>query len=199
MCWEDCFALLQQLRAHFHFIKHCPTVLEEVGARNFGLPTVLRFARFRVIGISLALTGLQVRRETAQIAKCWPSFRSGLTRSRSFVYLRQPTDRAWPLDHRFQLMTPQTRDLGLKIRGVLYDARHTEHMPAVARLNVPLVARDQGAKCALSIGADRRKSATPRIAPASQLAHSRSGDMRKMVTGTVANFDRFLLFSASPE
>ena len=54
----------------------------------------------------------------------------------------------------------QTRDLGLKIRGVQYDARRTELMPAVARLGVPLAARDQGAKCARSTGADRRKSAT---------------------------------------
>ena len=55
---------------------------------------------------------------------------------------------------------PQTRDLRLKIRGVQYDARRTELMPAVARLGVPLAARDQGAKCARSTGADRRKSAT---------------------------------------
>ena len=55
---------------------------------------------------------------------------------------------------------PQTRDLGLKIRGVQYDARHTELMPAVARLGVPLAARDQGTKRARSTGADRRKSAT---------------------------------------
>ena len=47
-------------------------MLAEVGARNFGLPTVLRFARFRVTGILVALIGLMVSRETAQTAKGWP-------------------------------------------------------------------------------------------------------------------------------
>ena len=54
-------------------------------AAPFGLPTFLRFARFRIVGISLSVIGLQVRRETAQIAKGWPSFRSSLPRSRSFL------------------------------------------------------------------------------------------------------------------
>ena len=48
-----------------------------------GLPAVLRFARFRVIGIPLVLVGLEVKRETAQTAKAWPSFRSSLSRARS--------------------------------------------------------------------------------------------------------------------
>ncbi len=63
-----------------------------------GLPPVLRFARFRVMSISLALIGLSVRRETAQTAKGWPSFRASLSRSRSCGYLRQSTKRACSLD-----------------------------------------------------------------------------------------------------
>ena len=69
----------------FNWNRHCPTVLAEVGARNFGLPTVLRFARFRVTGILVALIELMVSRETAQTAKGWPFFRASLTRSRSFT------------------------------------------------------------------------------------------------------------------
>ena len=59
-----------------------------------------------------------------------------------------------------QKQSDETRDRGLKIRGVQYDARHTELMPAVARLSISLAARNQGTTCARSTGADRRKSAT---------------------------------------
>ena len=54
------------------------------------------------------------------------------------------------------------------------------HTPAVARLSVPLAAKDQGTKCTLSMVAD-----TERARP------------RKTVTARMAKFDRFLLFSAS--
>ena len=37
-----------------------------------GLPTFLRFARFRVIGIPMAMIVLEISRETAQTAKGWP-------------------------------------------------------------------------------------------------------------------------------
>ena len=103
-----------------------------MGAHNSGLPTVLRFARFRVIGFSLALNGLHVRRETAQIAKGWPSFRTSPTRSRV--------------------------------------------------CGVSLLAHEQGIMRTLLIATD-----TERARP------------RRSVTGSVARFDRFLLFSASPE
>ena len=42
-----------------------------------------------------------------------------------------------------------------------------------------IVAKGRGNKRVMSIGAGNRRSATPRIVPASQLAHSRSGDMRE--------------------
>ena len=54
--------------------------------------------------------------------------------------------------------------------------------PAVARLSVSLAARNQGVKCTLSTVAD-----------------SAGARLRKMVTGRMAKFDRFPLFSASPE
>ena len=47
---------------------------------------------------------------------------------------------------------------------------------------ISLVVRRQGSMRILSIVADTRRSVTPRIAPASQLAHSRSGDMREAGT-----------------
>ena len=84
-------AVLEQLLRPILFgWEHCPTVLasrrgDTDNRSPFGLPTVLRFARFRARDISLSVIGLQVRRETAQIAKGWPSFRSSLPRSRSFL------------------------------------------------------------------------------------------------------------------
>ena len=83
---EDCFALSLQFSCPHSIV--ASTVRQEWrdGRTDSGLPTVLRFARFRVIGFSLALNGLQVRRETAQIAKGWPSFRTSPTRSRSCGY-----------------------------------------------------------------------------------------------------------------
>ena len=89
---------LKQLKARVQLL---PT-LSDSGGRSvrppFGLPTVLRFARFRVMDISLSVIELQVRRETAQIAKGWPFFRASLTRSRSCSYLRQSTRHACSLD-----------------------------------------------------------------------------------------------------
>ena len=58
----------------------------------------------------------------------------------------------------------------------------TSHMPAVARLSVPLAARNQGTICILLAIAD-----------------SAGARLRKTVTARMAKFDRFLLFSASPE
>ena len=88
----------------------------------------------------------------------------------------------------------ETRDLGLMTRegcGMPANSRPwtddtrrdpPERIHAVARLSVPLAARDQGTKCALLMVADRER-ARP----------------RKSVTGRMAKFDRFPLFSASLE
>ena len=78
----------------------------------FGLPSFLRFARFRVIGIPLAMMGLEVHRETAQNAKAWPFFRSILSRSRSCVYLQPSTQYAWSLDLSPQSITLRRATLG---------------------------------------------------------------------------------------
>ncbi len=48
-------------------------------------------------------------------------------------------------------------------------------------------------------GADSRKIATPRIAPASQLAHSRSGDMREVVTERWRRLSAFCSFGLNRE
>ena len=78
----------------------------------------------------------------------------------------------------------ETRDLGLKTRGGRAPEAHacapTYLQPAVARLSVSLAARGQGAKCTLSMVTD-----------------SAGARPRKMVTAVMANFDRFLRFSAS--
>ena len=66
---EDCFALFQHLRARFVFRGHSPTVLSADAVTPFGLPTIFRFARFRVIDNSLALNVLELSRETAQTEK----------------------------------------------------------------------------------------------------------------------------------
>ena len=111
--WRFCFAVLQQLLRPILFgWEHCPTVLAEVGARNFGLPTVLRFARFRVTGILVALIELMVSRETAQTAKGWPFFRASLTRSRSCGDLHQSTRCAWSHDHVMQAKSRRRATLG---------------------------------------------------------------------------------------
>ena len=55
-------------------------------------------------------------------------------------------------------------------------------MPAVARLSIPLASRNQGTICILLTIAD-----------------SAGARPRKTVTARMAKFDRFLLFSASPE
>ena len=132
----------------------------------------MRFARFRVIDISLALIGLQVCRETAQIAKGWPSFRSSLSRSRSCGYLHQSTKHTWTLNP-WCRRNAETRDLGLKTRGDRCGAgcrvshvrglnargsvqcENPSYKPAVARLVVSLAARDQGTTCALLTVADK--------------------------------------------
>ena len=65
--------------------------MAEAVAYNFGLPTVLRFARFRSMDISLSMLGLQVRRETAQIAKGWPfSVPASRGRAPAATYDNQP-------------------------------------------------------------------------------------------------------------
>ena len=61
----------EHLHAPFQLL---PPLSDELAVTPVGLPTFLRFARFRVIGISLSVIGLQVRRETVQSAKGWPSF-----------------------------------------------------------------------------------------------------------------------------
>ena len=143
----------------------------------FGLPTVLRFARFRVIYISLALISLQVRRETAQTAKGWPFL---LLPSFAVALLRLPAT----INHTRVFPRPlaatnnaETRDLGLKTRGGTPNCT-----PVVARLGIPLAASYQGAMRALS-----------------KVANSARARPRKTVIGRTDRFDRFLLFSASPE
>ena len=84
----------------------------------------------------------------------------------------------------------ETRDLGFKTHGtpavgirgftVMRDAPN--HKPTVARLSVSLAARGRVTMCTLSMVAD-----------------SAGARPRKMVTARMAKFDRFLLFSASPE
>ena len=92
--------------------------MAEAVAHNFVLPTVLRFARFCVIDISLALIGLTVRRETAQIAKGWP-FSVPVSRGRA-PSLPATINRT----HMFPrplttINNAATRDLGLKTHGVV--------------------------------------------------------------------------------
>ena len=197
-CWEVCSRFFSSHSPVFNCREYCPTVAGSVGT-DFGLPTVLRFVRFRVSWISLSLTVLQVRRETAQTAKAWPSFRSSLTRSRSFKYLRQSTRHACSPTRLPQSITLRratlgqryvwdvqalTRDLGLKTRGGC-DTSHTLAIPGTFSPRsrvccISLDVTDQGFMCVMLTVADKER-ARP----------------RKMVTGRMAKFDRFLLFSAS--
>ena len=89
---------LKQFTARVQFEEHCPTVVAAEAVTPFGLPTFFRFARFRVMGISVALIVLELGRETAQTEKGWPSFRSSLSRPRSCDYPRQLTKYACSLD-----------------------------------------------------------------------------------------------------
>ena len=95
-CWEVGFAIYSRFLARFQFEERQSDRGGGSGVTPFGLPTVLRFAQFRVIGISMPLIGLQVHRETAQIAKGWPSFRTSLTRSRSFSICNSQPDARVP-------------------------------------------------------------------------------------------------------
>ena len=62
---EDCFALSLQLSPLYLGWGTLSDSVGWSGCRTFGLPTVLRFARFRVMGISVALIVLELGRETA--------------------------------------------------------------------------------------------------------------------------------------
>ena len=116
-CWEICFTIKKQLRARFELL----TTLSDSGARGdrppFGLPTVLRFARFRAIGIQLALISIQVRRETAQTAKGWPFFllpssAVALFRVSATVNMAHVFPRPFAASN-----NAETRDRGLNTRG----------------------------------------------------------------------------------
>ena len=86
------------------------------GRADFGLPTVLRFARFRVIGISLALMGVQVCREAAQIAKAWPFSVPALRGRAPALSAAINRIRVFPQPHT-TINNAETRDLGSKARG----------------------------------------------------------------------------------
>ena len=76
---------------------------------------VLRFARFRVIGIPLALIVLELGRETAQTAKGWP-FSVPASRGRALsvsITINQAHLVPRPLA---TINNAETRDLGLKTR-----------------------------------------------------------------------------------
>ena len=189
--------------ARFPFRDHCPTVLAGDAVTPFGLPTVLRFARFRARDISLSVIGLQVRRETAQIAKGWPSFRASLSRARSCGHLRQSTKCAWSLDQSPKAKRRRRATLGRRHTVAVPTSRTPalpraySLQPAVARLSVLHAAIYQGPKCALSTVTDSAGYPPDDSQPAG--AARRGARPRKMVTARMAKFDRFLLFSAQPE
>ena len=115
-CWEDCSAILQQF----------PSPLSISGPLSDSVDgrcshTLWPSDGFAICAVSrhwhiVSMIGLKVRRETAQIAKGWPSFRSSLTRSRSCGYLHQSTKYTWSLNP-WCKRNAETRDLGLKTRG----------------------------------------------------------------------------------
>ena len=96
VCWEVCFASRNKFQPTFNCCQLCPTVVAGAADTPLGLVTVLRFVRLRVMDISLSASGLQVRRETAQIAKGWPFSRSSLTWSRSFATCDNQPDACVP-------------------------------------------------------------------------------------------------------
>ena len=190
----------KQVLARFQFLGLCPTVLAGAAVTPFGLPTVLRFARFRVIGISLSVIGHKFaakRRKPQKVGHLSVPASRGRALSISTT-----VNKVRMIPERFAATeTPQTRDLGLRARRYRCDARqgakpcarglgtrvqcnasNTNRTPVVARLSVSLAARDQGTKCVLSMVAD-----------------SAGARPRKSVKGRMAKFDRFLLFSASLE
>ena len=79
---------------------------------TIGLPTFLRFARFRAIGTLLSLIGFYDCRETAQTAKAWPSFPLPSSAVALFQYLRQSTSRTCSLDLSPQSITLRRATLG---------------------------------------------------------------------------------------
>ena len=147
----------QHLRARFSFCRHCSTVLAGEKVSHFCLPMVLRFARFRIMDISLSMIGLQVRRETAQIAKGWPfsvpasrisperecaSCEAGAMRGVALLRLPTTINQTCVFPHPLATAdNVETRDLGLKARGVL---RHPRTTPPRSRVcGVSLFAYDQ--------------------------------------------------------
>ena len=99
VCWE---ALLRTASAAsspaFHFGDTVGLCSWEAVAHDFGLPTVDRFPQFSAIAKKRLFICIQVMPKTAEIDQGWPSFRASLTRSRSFVYLRQSTKHTWSLE-----------------------------------------------------------------------------------------------------
>ena len=140
----------------------------------FGLPSFLRFARFRAIGIPLAMMGLEVHRETAQNAKAWPFFRSSLTRSRSCVYLQPSTQYAWSLDLSPQSITLRRATLGKNTGVVTFVSATTAETESAHVRRTLLVA--------VGFGGDTSLLSCTFCASARD---------------SMAKFDRFPLFSAS--
>ena len=185
-CWELGSAVLSSFFARVQFAGHCPTELAGAAATRLGLPTVLRFARFRVMGISLSAIGLQVRRETAQIAKGWPfsvpasrgralSVSAIINEMRVFPQPLATTDNA------------ETRDLGLKTRKVV---RHPRTTPLRSRVcGVSLFAHDQGTRRTLLIVTGIQKSATAEIDQASE-GQSCGRPLRATLSDSVPQIER---------
>ena len=177
---EVCFAIHSSFLAHFQFegsVRQCCVRW---------LSTTLAFQRFCGLrgfaswAFQCSSIGHRVLRETAQTAKAWPfSVPASRGRAPAVTCNNQHDARAPPTSR--QKQNAETRDLGLKTCGVRARALMCLQ-PAVARLVIPLAASYQGLKRALSTVAD-----------------SAGARPRKMVTGRMANFDRFLLFSASLE
>ena len=153
-----------------------------MATHNFGLPTLDRFPQFSAIALNwrrLASRDCRKQQKSIKLGHfyCYP-----LPRSRSFSIRNHRQSTLGPSIF-LRKRNTETRDRRCVVRGV--SRRTTTHVfnPRSRVSALLIVARGRGTKCAWLIVAGNRRSATPRIAPASQLAHSRSGDMREDGTG----------------
>ena len=139
---------MKHLFARFHLRRHSPTVLAEAAVTHFGLPTFLRFARSRVIGIPMAMIVLEIGRETAQTAKGWP-FSVPASRGRALAVICNN-----------QQSASDVRGLKLCSRRMLHASPVFNPRSRVSALLI--VARDRGTRRVWLIVADNRRSATAR-------------------------------------
>ena len=70
----------------------------EVGAHNFGLPTLDRFPQFSAIARKWPLIGLQVTPKTAEIDQTWPFFLLPSSAVALLHYPQPSTKHTWALD-----------------------------------------------------------------------------------------------------